>query len=371
MPARARDHPSGKGEQGQRVDGRRIVTRRPVGDADVARLALRRLAHQPRDVGDRGVGPRGGHPDADRSLDIQRPGVDRIAEPYGLRRALAGQQRQVDPAGAADNDTVRRQALARRDEHDHAGLKRGGVDPSARLVGADDHRAGPHVAEQRGHPAARAVAHHAVEPAAAEQEEEQHHDAVEICVGTVGRGFVEAERGRDQHPDADRHVHIGPAVAHRAPRRTEEAAPGIGDGRQRDRRREPVKEVARRAASARPDRHRQQHDVHHREARDRDRAQQRPAVGCAAIDLGRAVADRMRLEPQQREGADQVRRFGVGGAGDMHALFGEIDPRRRDPPVAHQPLLQLGDAAGAADVGHREIALDEQGSGMGHLRSIR
>src|SRR3546814_7533563 len=87
--------------------------------------------------------------------------------------------------GAPGYDAVRRQALARRYEHHHAGLKRGGVNPAACLVGADDHRASAHVAEQRGHPAARAIAHHAVEPATAEQEEEQHHHAVEIGVGTV------------------------------------------------------------------------------------------------------------------------------------------------------------------------------------------
>jgi hypothetical protein len=80
----------------------------------------------------------------------------------------------------------------------------------------------------------------------------------------------------------------------------------------------------------------------------------------------------MRLEPQQREGADQIGHFGVRGAGDMDALFGEVDARRSDAPVTDQPLFKLRNTACAADIGDREVALDQRrGGGDAHCRSIR
>ena len=372
VPARARDHPAGKSEQRQRMDRGGIEPRRAVGDADIARLALRRLAHQPRDVGDRSVGARGGDLHPHRRIKIERPRMDPVIDTNALRHAFTGEQRQVDLARARGDDAVGGEPLARRDEHHHVGLKCICLDPAARAAILDDHRARAHVAQQRGHTAARAVAHHAVEPAPAQEEEDQHYDAVEIGVRPARRGLVQTKRRGDEHPDRNRHVHIGLTVAQRPPRRTEEGPPRISNRRQGDQRRQPVKQVARRSGGARPDRHREQHDVHHRKARDAHRQQQLAA--CRRLGFGSfiGIADRMRLKPQQREGADQIGGFGVGRARQMHPLFGEIDPRRGDSVIADQPLLEFGDAARAAHGGNCKIALDKQGGcGAAHLRSIR
>ena len=298
VPTCTRDHPSGKGGERQPVHRRGIEPRGAVGDADIARLALRGFTHQPGNIGDRGIGSGGGDADAHRGIDIERPGMHHIIERRILRRALAGEQRQVDPRAALNDHAIGRKALAGCHQHHHAGLQRGRIGPVGAAIGADDHRPGAHVAQQRGDAAASAIAHHAVEPAAAQQEEQQHHRAVEIGMGAVGCGLVQAERGGKRHADADRHVHIRVPVAERAPGRAEEGPPGIGDGRQRDQRRKPVEQVARHPGRARPDRDREQHDVHHRKAADRDRAHQLLARRRFAIDVLRPLADRVRLEPQ-------------------------------------------------------------------------
>ena len=84
--------------------------------------------------------------------------------------------------------------------------------------------------------------------------------------------LVEAHAEGEQHADRDRHVHVGPAVAQRAPGRGKEDAAGIDQRREGDQRRDPVEHVAGRGVRAGPDRHRQQHDVAGGEARDRKRA---------------------------------------------------------------------------------------------------
>ena len=81
----------------------------------------------------------------------------------------------------------------------------------------------------------------------AQQEEQQHDRGVEIGVLRVRCGLHQRHAERENDADRDRHVHVGAAHAQRLYRRAEEGPAGIGDGGQRDHRREPVEEIARRA----------------------------------------------------------------------------------------------------------------------------
>ena len=53
----------------------------------------------------------------------------------------------------------------------------------------------------------------------------------------------------------------------------------------------------------------------------------------------------------------------------MDALLGEVHASGSDAAVAYQPLLELGDASGAADIRNGEIALDQ--SVGAHCTSFR
>ena len=159
---------------------------------------------------------------------------------YLLRRAFPCEQREIKIALALGNDPVRCQAFACRNDHHHAGCQGFGIAPRCAAIVTDHKRAGCGIPEKRAHPVARAVSHHAIKPAACEEEEEQHHRTVEIGVRAVGDRFKQAKRRRKNNANRDWHIHVGALVAQRQPSRFEEWPSGIGDGRQCNHRREPV-----------------------------------------------------------------------------------------------------------------------------------
>ena len=354
MDARPSDHPAGKGQRRQQMHARRIIARRPVSEADIARLALRRFLHQPSDVGDNRIRPGGGHHDPDRPVDIERSGLHQVARTHAHRRAFPGQEGDVDATVTLHHAPVGGQPLARGNQHDHARPQRARRDPTALPAIVQQHRARRGLFEQRGNASARAAPHQAVEAAPGEQEEEQHHRPVEPGIFAADQRFIDTHARRQQHADADRHVHIGPPLSHRCPGRTEEGPPRIGYGGQRDQRRQPVEHLPRAALRPGPDRHGQQHDVHRGKARHRQRADQHAVFRRRHIDAG--IGERLRFETQRGDGGAQVGRAERGIMLDGDALRREIDPRRRDAGGAGQAILDLADTARAMHPRHREQA---------------
>ena len=174
---------------------------------------------------------------------------------------------------------------------------------------------------------ARPFAHHVIERAADQQEEQQRDRGVEIGMRTVMDRLVEAHAEGEQHADRDRHVHVGPAVR-AAPARPSGRRRGRNRrGRQGDRRREPVEEVARLGIRARPHGDRQHHDVARGKAGDRKRPHQlasgrRPSPRRAEIvEVG--------VEARLVQGRDEGRRR-IAPPGDRDAPGRQIDARPLD-----------------------------------------
>ncbi len=354
MHARARDHPPREGQRGEQMDTGRIVACGPVGDPDIARLALPRFLHQPGDVGDHSVGPGRRNLDRDRPFDIHRPGLDGIASSHTYRRAFPGQESEVDAAFSFNDPAVGGQPFARRDDHAHAGTQRTGRCPLAAATLIQHQRARRRLLEQRRHASPCAPPHHAVEATPRQQEEQQHHRPIEPGMFAAADGFEQAHRRRQQHADADRHVHVGAPLPERSPGGTEEWLARISNRRQGDQRRQPVKHRPRRAFRARPDRHRQQHDVHRREARHSKRAHQRPAL-CRRDVLTR-IGKRLGIEPQRNDRRLQLRRGQCGIMTDRNPLRAHIDARGMDAGRQRQAVFDLRQASRAMDAGHREQA---------------
>ena len=200
--------------------------------------------------------------------------------------------------------------------------------------------------QQRRDTVARPRPHRAVKKSPSEQEEQQHGGAVEIGMFAADNGFEQADRHGQHHPDRNRHVHVGGALAQRRKGAGKERPPGIGDGRQRDQRRQPVEERAGGALRARPDRHRQQHDVHCGKAGDAQRLQQPPGFGVFGGCQIAAELFRDKAQPFDRQFQAVVIERRI--MRDADPPRGEIDPRRCDTRQRGQAAFQLGNATGAA-----------------------
>ena len=260
---------------------------------------------------------------------------------------------------AALDNAVDADALARLDQHEVARRDRGDRQGRRRAVG---HQPCRRFGLERGEVAgevAGAPAHHLVEIPADQQEEDQHRRAVEIGVLGVVGGLDDRHAERQHDSQRDRHVHVDRAGPQGPQRALEEGASGIGGRGQRDQGREPVEEVARDradvAALARPDRDRQQHDVHGGKARHGEVAKQPPLLQRDAVALRRGQ-EWIGLEAQRGEFLDHA----LGpqralGPFDRDPLQGEVDARLQDRGVPAEPALDRMHAAGAADALHRQL----------------
>ena len=158
---------------------------------------------------------------------------------------------------------------------------------------------------QARHGGARPLAHHVVERAADEQEEQQGRRRVEVGMRRVVERVVEAEGEGERHADGDRHVHVGAAVPQRRPGRGIEDPAGIEEGREGEQRRDEVEGLPGAGVGPRPDRHRQDHDVHRAEARHRERPDEARQFRILRILLQR---EQVGLVADAAQGADQVGR---------------------------------------------------------------
>ena len=339
------------------MHGGRIEARCAIGDAHILAARLPGFVHQPRDLRQRRIRCSGCHAYADRAAQIDRAGMHRIAFSGGLRSAFPGQHGIVERGPPFLNHAVRRQGFACRDQHQHVRLKILRRQGAARARLVEHGSALAHAREQGADPGTRAVAHHRVERASCEQEEQQHDRAVEIGVFTAGKGLVNAQPRGQQDADRYRHIHIGAAVPQSHCCAGEEGPPGIGDHGQGNQRRQPVEQVARHPTGTRPYADRKQHDVHHAEAGNGERTQQRFALGI--VPRQRIVGGRLGLEPDPGDGLDQFRVAYLRVVADGDALGREIDARGGNPIDFCQTTLDLGDAPGTAHAGHGKPAVEQ------------
>ena len=160
----------------------------------------------------------------------------------------------------------------------------------------------------------------AVEIAADQQEEQQGDAGVEVDILAAAHSLIEADAGGQDDGQGDRHVHVEAAVAKRLQGRGEERLAGVGNGRQRDHRRDPMEQAARArfhvGGEAGPDRDRQHHDIHGGEAGDAQRTEQAPPL---PVGLDQARVERPRDIARLGQSSDQ------GFAGKDTALTGNPD----------------------------------------------
>ena len=341
----AHQQPGREGHRGGEVHDGHVELRRPQRPVDIAGArALGRLDH-PGDARERGVVARRGRLDQQRGGEVEDAGVDLGAHGGGLGPALAGDHRAVEVRGALDHPAVGGGALSGGDLDQVAG---------AQVLDGDDatDAALRHHGGGEAGVAPRAVVQHPAQ----QQEEAQRHGGVEIGVGAALGDLEQADAGREDQGEADRHVHVDVAVAQHAQRRAEEGHAGERGGRQRDQRRNPVQQVAGGVGRPGPDRDREQHHVHHRKARDGEAGEQ---VAPLAVTLG--VVHGPRVEgaggvADPREGGDHVlglRRGGVVGGRD--ATQAEVDAGRAQAGGAGQRVFDALDAGGAVDAGDEEV----------------
>ena len=236
---------------------------------------MARLVHEARDPRERRIRSGLCHPHAHCIPKIDRPGINRIADPCRLRCAFPGQHGIVERRLAFLDHAIGCERFAGRDDHQHASLETLRSDGAMRPAFIEDHRAATHPRQQCSDSCARPVAHRRVERAPGKQEEQQHDRAVEIGMARARDGLVEAQPGRQQDPDGNRHIHVGAPVAQCHCSAREEGPAGIGHHRQGNHRRQPVEQVARSPFRTRPHADRKQHDVHHAEAGYRERPHKR------------------------------------------------------------------------------------------------
>ena len=340
---------------------RRIDLGRPVGDAQALGACFGRLVEQLLHLVDERAAVRRRHRDGQRAALVDRTGIDPIALRHRYRRRLAGHQALVDGRSAGDDLAVGGDPRTRLDQDGVADFDGPGRNVAHRSVGADAVR---RLGLERGDIAGqrpRLAAHGEIERAAGQQEEEQHDGAVEIDVVRRDRRLVERHAKRQQHAERDRHVHVDAAALERAQRALEERLAGIGRGRQRDQRREPVEEVARGRRDvggvARPYRHRQQHDVHCGEAGDGERAD-------IALHLAGGVGFRRAHLVGPGRVAELVQPAEHGRGVDRPVLpveadapHGVIDAHAVEAGQVGEPLLDGGDAGGAVDAVDRQVEM--------------
>ena len=300
-----------------------------------------------------------GDAQGDCAGEVYAAGIKRGSGFRLARCGLAGDEALVDVRLPADDHAVGGDALAGPDQQAIIDVDGGRRD-------ADDFTAVEQPMRelrfQRGQIAghgAGAPAHRLVEIAATQQEEDQHHRRVEIgMLGMIG-GLDERHAECQQDAERDRHVHVDLADAQRRQRAAEERLPGIGGRRQRDRRRQPVKQVTRFGRYvgevAGPDRDREQHYVHRRKAGDGEVPQQTLCF-LRFVLFAVPLAERMGAIAHAGERFDRLRGIEARiGPGNRQAPIGEIQSRIIDPAQLLQRFLDPPDTAAAIDALDRKL----------------
>ena len=191
IDARSRQHPADEGQRRQRMHRRGIEPRSTVGDPHIMRPHLPRRFHQPRNLGQRGILARRRHPHIDRVFQIERSCQYQAVDSARHRRAFAGQQGLVEPAGAAHDGAVGRQPFAGSHTHHHAGNQVCRSGPVRCAIVIDNERPARRLTQQRVDTRAGAITHHRIERTPGQQEQQQHQRAVEPRLLAAGHRLIE------------------------------------------------------------------------------------------------------------------------------------------------------------------------------------
>ena len=335
------------------MDHGRVERRYPVGDAPVVRAASFGGFHQANHFRQEGVLRGGGCPHRQRTREVEYAGLDVRSGTHCLGRALAGDDRAIEVGVPAGYVAVDRYPFSGRDEQAHSRHEFGDGHVFAGAVVPQNHRAPRRKPGKTVDGRSRAFTHHMVKRAADKQEEEQRYRGVEIGVLTVIDGLIEAHRVGERHTHRDRHVHVHPAMAQCVRRGAEVDAAGKGESRNGDQRRQPMKQIPRRTYGARPDRHRQQHDVAGREACHSDGADQ---LRKRLVLLVNFRVEQVRLIAQPTEHGKEWR-DAVSIPANRHTLRRQVDASGLNVVDLAERSLDRLNASPAMNRRHRQLGL--------------
>ena len=341
-----------------------------VGQLHIGGSLLDRLVEQRVDFVQQGAAGRLGDAHAQRAGHVHGAGVDHAADAHLDRQRLAGDEALIDLRTAVLDDAIDGDALARAHQHKITRRDRGDRRLHRFALVAEAHRLFRLHRGQIGRDVAGAPTHAIFEIAPRQQEGEQHHAALEIGIRLVPDRLHDGKREREQDAEGDRHVHVGGELLQCADRALEERPAGIGDSRQGDERRKPVEEIAGRALvlarGTRPERDREQHDVHRGEGGDAEAAQQPPLLGQShrvGYRRGEGIGGiAKRLEPRH----DRLGRELALLPFHRHAAAGEIDARAAHGGFRREALLDGHDTGAAMDALDHQIHRAEPFGGASH-----
>ena len=281
-----------------------------------------------------------------------------VARPDGGGQALARDQADVQVRAAIDHHRIRRAGLARTDAHRHAGRQGVDADCPHRAIWLHDLSRGGPQGGQPLHGGPRPFPGGVLEPAPDQKHEQKGQGAVEIDVGAAPDRLDNAHGHRQDHAQADRHVHIGAPRLQGAPGRAIEGAASIENGGRRHDHRQPLQQVldgGRHVVGlTRPDRDRQHHDVGRREPRHGQGFQQ--FAGHAPLGLVHGLQFERRhaiARAAQTPGAG-VRHVRVAPPFQRQSVQGQVETRG-DARLGPGLGLDRGDAVGAARALHQQI----------------
>lgn len=290
---------------------------------------------------------------------VECPGIDRVARGDPLRAGLARDEALVEIGRAVFHHTVHRDALARPHQYTRARRDRRKRHVLHRPIRAKE---GGGLATQGGEifrERARATAHGLIEHPPDQEKEDEHDGAVEIGMLSVAQRLGHRHAQREHDAERDREVH-GEASRPQAPERPlVKRLAGIGGGRQRDHRLDPVEQIAgfRRDVGhvAGPDRDCQQHHVHRGEARDGERAHKLShlrrlgRVPPARVERPGSIAARLQHRDKP---ADRLRR---ALPFDEKAAVRDVKARAHHAGQPRRHALDRRDAGGTGHAFQREF----------------
>ena len=345
IPARP-PHPEPKGRKAQNMHQRRVQSRRPLGQCRVARLGAFRDRHQFSHAVQRRIAPRSQHAQHQRPGQIDLSRRHHHARPGKHRQAFPGQQPPVQFGCPGLYHPIHRHPPAGPHQHQIAPRHLG--QRAQNLAPVHQHHRARHLQRcqlLRRRPRQRSAA--MVQIAAQQQEKRQHHCRVEIGLFARMRRLIQADAGGQDQRQRDRHIHPQPPDPQRRPGRAKERLPDENYRRDGNQRRNPVKHVPRGRFGPRPDRHRQQHDVHHREKCHAQPHQQFAALPVGLGHAQQAGVQLMRLKPHALQHRHQIRRRHPGIGLNRHAFLRQIDPRRLHARLRQQRRLDGRDTGRA------------------------
>ncbi len=319
------------------------------------RTAGRRLLHQGYDLSKTGLGAGAFHPYQHRRIQVVAAGDD--GRPYAARQRarFARQQRLIGQCFTLQHRAIGRKRFTGQHPHHVTRLQPAhGHAFEFAITTLAQHTVGQAV-HQRVQRAGRALAQAHFQPAAGEQEEDEHRQRIEVHLLAEGALRVEsagsADREGDGHAQRHRQVHADAPLQHFAQRSREKGAAGKQHDRQGQHPGGPAqqllhlgRQVTRLGHIGRPRIH---HDLHHAQARHQP-LPQGLASFLAAPQAGKGVVRRYGQVAGTAHSLHPARRLdGLGLPDDPGTAAAGTDAGARHARHPAQRLLD-GERAGRA-----------------------